>query len=200
MLLQLLILAFFKFNQHFNKPIPYSYCVNTVNVVNVVASGYFLHLLLDEDIENNTRPRNKQTVKNLSCCHWNVNRLPVHNLDSQIITYHSLFNHDSISISETYFDSSVLEGDRSFQLIGYNQLRADHPRNTKQGVVSIYYEESPCVREVKLSNLSQCVICEASLRNCKGYIGIVCRSPTQDKDEFKKFLSDFDELLSTTAL
>ena len=55
------------------------------------------------------------------------------------------------------------------------------------------------VHEAKLSNLSQCVICEVSLRKCKACIGVACRSPTQEGAEFKKFLSDFDELLSKTA-
>ena len=185
------------------KQIPYLYCLNTVTVVNVVVYGYFLHLLLLQhgDIETNPGPRNEQTNKNLSCCHWNVNSLLAHNLAkiSQIKVYRSLFNHDFICISETYFDSSALEGDRSFQLIGYNLLRADHPSNTKRRGVCIYYKESVCVWEVKLSNLSQYNICEVSLDNCKGYIGVVYRSPSQDSAEFENFLSDFDEVLSETA-
>ena len=60
-------------------------------------------------------------------------------------------------------------------------------------------ERVSCVCEVKLSNLSQCIICEVSLRNCKGYIGVVYRSPSQDNAEFENFLSDFDELLSKTV-
>ena len=53
--------------------------------------------------------------------------------------------------------------------------------------------------EVKLSNLSQCVICELSLRNYKGHIGVTYRFPSQDNTEFENFLSDFHELLSKTA-
>ena len=52
---------------------------------------------------------------------------------------------------------------------------------------------------MKLSNLSQCIICEISLRNCKGYIGIVYRSLSQDNAESENFLSDFDEVLSKNA-
>ena len=37
------------------------------------------------------------------------------------------------------------------------------------------------------------------MQNCKGYIGVVYRSPSQDNIEFESFLSDFDELLSKTA-
>ena len=39
-----------------------------------------------------------------------------------------------ICISETYFDSLVLERDRSLQLHGYNLITADHPSDTKEGV------------------------------------------------------------------
>ena len=45
-------------------------------------------------------------------------------------------------ISEMYFDSSILEGDSSFQLDGYKVIRADHPSNTKRQGVCFYYKES----------------------------------------------------------
>ena len=113
--------------------------------MNEVVCGYFLHLPLLQhgDIESNPGPRNEQNNKNLPCCHWNVNSLLAHNLTkiSQIKAYNSLFKHYFICISETYFDSSVLEGDRSFQLNGYSLLRADHPSNIKRGGVCIYYKK-----------------------------------------------------------
>ena len=52
---------------------------------------------------------------------------------------------------------------------------------------------------MKLSNLSQCVTCQISLQNYKGYIGVVYRSSSQDSTEFENFLYHFDELLSKTA-
>ena len=61
--------------------------------------------------------------------------------------YNSIYSDDAICISETYFDSTILEGDKCFHLNGYNLLRADHPNNTKRGVTSIYYKESLGVRE-----------------------------------------------------
>ena len=118
---------------------------------------------------------------------------------SQIKAYNSLYNYDFICISETFFDSSILEADRNFQLNGYQPIRADHPSNTKKGGVCIYHKESLGVRLVKLSNLSQCIVCEVFLQNCKGYIGVVYRSPSQDNIEFESFLSDCDEPLSKTA-
>ena len=111
------------------------------------------------DIESNPRPKNKQ-VNNISCCHWNINSLLAQNLSkiSQIEAYNPLYSHNLIGISGTYFNSTILEGDKGFRLNGYNLLRADHSNITKRGGVCIYYKESLGVREVKLSNLSQCVI------------------------------------------
>ena len=100
----------------------------------------------------------------------------------------------TLPVYQKHFDSSVIGGDRSFQLNCYNLLRADHPSNTKWEGVCVCYKECLCVWEVKLSTLSQCIICDISLRNCKGYIGVVYRSPIQDNVEFEKFLSDFEEL------
>ena len=168
-----------------------------------MACGYFLHLLLlrHGDTESNPGQGVSEPLK------------PFHLATGMSIVYYlttwlrfpklkftnSLFNHEFICISETYFDSSVIEGDRNFQLNGYNLLRADHPNNTKQRGACIYYKESLCAREVKLSNLSQYIIYEVSLRNCKGYICIVYRSPIQDNSKFENFLSDSEELSSKTA-
>ena len=93
----------------------------------------------------------------------------------------------------TYF-----ELDRDSQLNGYHLIREDHPSNTKIGGVCIYYKDSLGVRLVKLSNLRQYVVCEVFLQNCKGYIGVVYRSPSQENIEFENFPPNFDELLSKT--
>ena len=119
--------------------------LNTISSFNVLYFMYFLHLLLLQhgDTERNPGPKSGQ-IKNLSCCHWNVNSLVAQNLSkiTQLEAYSSLYKHDFICISETYFDSSILEGDSSFQLDGYKVIRADHPSNTKRGGVCIYYKES----------------------------------------------------------
>ena len=118
---------------------------------------------------------------------------------SQIEVYNSLCNYDFICISGTYFDSSIFEEDRNFQLNGYHPIRADYPSNTKTGGVCIYHKESLGVCLVKLSNLSQCIVCEVFLQNCKGYTDVVYRSPSKDNIEFENFLPDFDGLLGKTA-
>ena len=84
--------------------------------VYVVHSTYFLHiiLLLQRDIETNPGPQ-KEKKKNLSCYHWNVNSLIAHNLSkiSQLEAYNSVYKHDFVCISETFFDSSVQEWDKN---------------------------------------------------------------------------------------
>ena len=68
-----------------------------------------------------------------------------------------------------------------------------------RGVVYNYQKASLGIRLVKLSNFSQCIVSGVFLQNCKGYIGVVFRSPSQGKIEFENFRSGFDELLSKTA-
>ena len=176
--------------------------LNTISSFNVLYFMYFLHLLLLQhgDIERNPGPQSGQ-IKNLSCCHWNVNSLVAQNLSkiTQLEAYNSLHKCDFICISETYFDSSILEGDSSFQLDGYKVIRADHPSNTKRGGVCIYYKESLSVQALNLANLNKCIICEVSIQNCKGYIGVNYRSPTQSTAEFEVLLSNFEDNLNTTA-
>ena len=100
--------------------ISYTCMLNTISSFNVLYFMYFLHLLLLQhgDTERNPGPKSGQ-IKNLSCCHWNVNSLVAQNLSkiTQLEAYNSLHKCDFICISETYFDSSILEGDSSFQLI-----------------------------------------------------------------------------------
>ena len=117
--------------------ISYTCMLNTISFFNVLCFVYFLHFLLlqNGDIERNSGPQRGQS-KNLSCCHWNVNSLVVQTLSkiTQLEAYNFLYKHDFIYISETYFDSSILEGDSSFQLHGYRLITADHPSNTKKEV------------------------------------------------------------------
>ena len=77
------------------------------------------------------------------------------------------------------FDSSILEEDSRFQLNGYKVIRADHSINTNREGVCIYYNESLTVRALNLTNLNECIICGVSIQNCRGYYGVIYRSPSQ---------------------
>ena len=135
---QFTIFFCFNFSQHIYNQISIFCCINTIEIFNVLYSDYFLHLLLLQhvDIESNLEPK-KEQIKYIPCCHWNFNSLLVQNMCkiSQTETYSSLYNYDFICISETYFNSSILEED--FQLNGYQLIRADHTSNTNRGGVCI---------------------------------------------------------------
>ena len=118
----------------------------------VVYSPYFLHILLlrHGDKETNAWPQ-KEKIKSLSYCHWNVNSLIAHNLSkiSQLEAYNSVHKHDFIHMPE---------GDINTQLGGYNLLRADHPSNSKRGGVSIFYKETLGVHIIKSLSFSEYIL------------------------------------------
>ena len=99
-----------------------------ISFIHVVYSTYFLHILLLQhgDIETNPRPQ-KEKKKNLSFCHWNVNSLIAHILYklTYLEAYSSVYKHDFICISETFFGSSVQEEDKNIQLDSNNLFGAE---------------------------------------------------------------------------
>ena len=153
-------------------------------------------MLQHGDIETNPGPT-KEKIKNLSCCHWNVNSLIAHNFKiSHLEAYNAIHQHGFICISETFFDSSVTEGDKNIELNGYNLIRADHPSNTKRGGVCIFYKETLALHIVNSLNFNECIVCEVSIQNSKGYIVVIDRSASQNTIEFESFLSNCEKLLN----
>ena len=88
---------------------------------------------------------------------------------------------------------------RRFKFPTWLIYRVDHLSNTKRGGVCIYYKESLSVWALNLTNLSECIICEGLLQNCKGYIAVIYKSPSQNTAEFEEFLSNVEDILNTTA-
>ena len=112
-----------------------------------------------------------------------------------IEAYNSNHKYDFICISETYLDSSVSDDDKELAMKGYNFIRADHPSNVKKGGVGIYYKESIAVQIININFLSECLLCEVTVNNKKGYIAVLYRSPSQTNTVFNDFLSNFEKLL-----
>ena len=137
---------------------------------------YQILLLLHRDVETTPGPNKK--CKSLTCCHWNVNSLTAHNMVklSSIAAYNTIHQYDFICVSETYLDSSVRTDDRDILINGYNLIRADHPSNKKRGGVCIYYRQSLAVELVETNYLSECLLCEFSINNKKGYVAVLYRS------------------------
>ena len=82
-------------------------------------------------------------------------------------------------------------------LEGHNLIRSDHPNNTKRGGAFIYYKEPLAVRLVDITFLHECIVCELTIQNKKGYVDVMYRSPSQSSIEFESFLSGFEDMLSS---
>ena len=113
-----------------------------------------------------------------------------------IAAYNTIHKYDFICVSETYLDSSVRTDDKDILIYGYNLICADHPSNNKRGDVCIYYQESFAVELVETNYLSECLLCEVSINNKKGYVTVLYRSPSQNSLEFDNFILNFEMVLS----
>ena len=83
---------------------------------------------------------------------------------------------------------------------GYKLILADYLDNIKRGGVCIYYKESFPVRVVSLSYIKEALLLEMSYNNKKVIVSVICRSSSQNNDEFDTFLSNFQKLLMTLTL
>ena len=60
----------------------------------------------------------------------------------------------------------------------------------------INYRKSLAVQLVKTNYLSQCLLCEVSINNKKGYVAVLYRSASQNSLEFYNFILNFEKMLS----
>ena len=66
---------------------------------------------------------------------------------------------------------------------------------SKKGGVCIYYNESIAVQVIDIDYLSECLLCEVTVDNKKGYIAVLYRSPSQTSPAFNDFLVNFEKLI-----
>ena len=97
-----------------------------------------------------------------------------------------------ICLSKSYLDSTISSDDNGLSLDGYNLIRADHPKNIKQGGVCIYYRETLPVKTVQINYLHERLVCEVNYKNKKIFIITLYRSPSQNDNEFDEFLRSFE--------
>ena len=91
-------------------------------------------------------------------------------------------------LSETFLDSSIPPNNERLYIEGYKLIRADNYSDSKNGSASIHYKEFLAVRSVEVKNLNECVIFEVYIKNKKGCLVSLYRSPSQTRDEFDIFL------------
>ena len=56
---------------------------------------------------------------------------------------------------------------------------ADHPDNVKKGGVCLYFKENLTLKVIDNSFIGQCIICEITLQNQKGYVVVTYISITK---------------------
>ena len=69
---------------------------------------------------------------------------------------------------------------------GWKLIRADNPSDNKKGGVGIYYKFL-AVGPVEVKILNECLIFEVFIKNKRGYVVSLYRSPSQTQDEFDIF-------------
>ena len=107
----------------------------------------------------------------------------------------TLLTNDVICISESYLDSTV-PLDNSLSLYGCNLTHANHPYNVKRGGVCMYYRENVSLRIISASYFDQCLLCEVTFQNQKGYIAVIYCSQSQSCNEFEDFLFNLEKLIN----
>ena len=139
------------------------------------------------DIEINPGTKKKQP-KYFSFCHWNVNSLLAHDKISLLTAYNTIHQYDVICVSETFLNSSVLLHNCNLSIqgysLGYSLIRADHPDDVKMGSTCLYFTEELTLKVIYNSFIAQCIVCEITLQNQKGYVVVTYRSPSESITEF----------------
>ena len=161
---------------------------------------FFTLLLLfrSGDIELNPGPNKTNSSCKFSVCHWNPDSFAAHNFEKVgLLEVHNTINvFDIICASESYLDSTFSSDNEDINMKGYKLVRADHTNNTKKGGVCAYFRESLPVLVVPNHHLSECLILKILLKNKKGYLVSLYRSPNQNLDEFQFFLTSLENLLA----
>ena len=78
----------------------------------------------------------------------------------RIEAYNSLYNYNSICISETYLDSSVTHNNEKIQLDGYSLISSDHTSDSKIDGPCLYYKESLDVKIINLTARNEYIPCK----------------------------------------
>ena len=105
--------------------------------------------------------------------HWNLDGLFARNskrfhlVEAFVVSN----NIDIFCMSETFLDSSVDNIYDGLNINGYILVRSDHPSNTKQGGIAIYYKDHlPVIRRNDISSSNKSIVLEIRLANNKCFL------------------------------
>ena len=109
-----------------------------------------------------------------------MNSLPTDNYFkvSALKAYNTVYKYDFLCVNEAFVNSSFESNDKDVMIEGYNLIPSDHLSNFMRVSVCIYYKESLAVRIVNITSLTECLVCEVTIQNNKGYVAVVYRSPS----------------------
>ena len=164
----------------------------------------WVHALLirqSGDIEMNPGPK-PNPCHSFSICHWKLNSLTAHNYlkVSLLWAYVAIKKSAVVCLSETFLDSSNLSDDDSFDLPGYNIVRAKHPSNTEKGGVSICFKNSLPLKVLDIQLLQECIHFEIKIADKTYNFISFHRSPSQSKDESESFADNLELNFNSVAL
>ena len=142
---------------------------------------FFIRTKRSGDIEPNPGPK-PNFCQSFSIFHWNLNSILAHNF----------IKFDVVCLSETYLNASISNDDDSLEVPGYNLFRADHPTNTKQGGVCIYYRNSLPLKILGIHYLQECITFEIMIGGKLCRFVSLYRSPNQSEDDFESFANNFE--------
>ena len=115
---------------------------------------YIKKIILSGDIETNPRPQSKR-CQEFSIRHWNLNSIATVNTKSM---YYYLQFTMSFVCQKHILIKSILPEDRNLEIPGYDLIQVDHPANSKQGSVCIYYRNSLPLKTLDIFYLQERII------------------------------------------
>ena len=77
-----------------------------------------------------------------------------------------------------FLDFLVSLDNHNLSIKVYSLIRADHPDNVKRGGVCLF-KENLTLKVINNSFIAQCIICEITLQNQKGYVVVTYISITK---------------------
>ena len=115
---------------------------------------YIKKIILSGDIETNPRSQSKR-CQEFSIRHWNLNSIATVNTKS---VYYYLQFTMSFVCQKHILIKSILPEDRNLEIPGYDLIQVDHPANSKQGSVCIYYRNSLPLKTLDIFYLQERII------------------------------------------
>ena len=157
---------------------------------------YIKKIILSGHVEANPGPQSKR-CQEFSIYHWNLHSIATHSFIkvSLLKAYITIYNYDVIFLSETYLDSSIPYDDNNLEIPGYDLIRADHPPNSKQGGVCVYYRNSLPLNLLDIFYLLGCIVLELKIDNKFCKIVSLYKSPNQSQDEFETITNNLELIL-----